>query len=106
MLCKLFECLLFSIAFLLKMWYHIINQVKISWWSFHVSLKDSSCILPCDIEEEFDKLYLKTVHELTRKSTDVLTTISWYKIYDPFVACTDACEHIGECVGSIMMKNT
>lgn len=59
-----------------------------------------------DVEEECDKLYLKTMHELTVNSKDVLTTVSWYKIYDRFEACADACEHVGECVGSIMMKNT
>ena len=59
-----------------------------------------------DVEEECDKLYLATMHELTKKSTDVLVTLSWYKIYDCFEACSDACEHVSECVGSIVMKNT
>jgi len=59
-----------------------------------------------DVEEECDKLYLATMHELTKNSTDVLTTLSWYKIYDCFEACSDACEHVSECVGSIVMKNT
>lgn len=59
-----------------------------------------------DIEEECDKLYLSTMHELTKNSDDILTTISWYKIYDCFEACSDACEHVSECVGSIVMKNT
>lgn len=58
-----------------------------------------------DVEEECDKLYLATMHDLTKNSTDVLTTISWYKIYDCFEACSDACEHVSECVGSIVMKN-
>jgi uncharacterized protein Yka (UPF0111/DUF47 family) len=52
-----------------------------------------------DVEEECDKLYLSTMHELTKKSTDVLVTLSWYKIYDCFEACSDACEHVSECVG-------
>ncbi|MBQ7347097.1 MAG: DUF47 family protein [Clostridia bacterium] len=59
-----------------------------------------------DVEEECDKLYLSTMHELTKRSSDVLTTLSWYKIYDCFEACADACEHVSECVGSIIMKNT
>ena len=59
-----------------------------------------------DVEEECDKLFLTTIHELTKNSTDVLLTISWYKIYDCFEACSDACEHVSECVGSIVMKNT
>ena len=59
-----------------------------------------------DVEEECDKLYLTTMHELTKKSTDVLVTLSWYKIYDCLEACADACEHVSECVESIIMKNS
>lgn len=59
-----------------------------------------------DVEEECDKLYLSSMHKLTQNSTNVLTTISWYKIYDCLEACADACEHVSECVGSIIMKNT
>ena len=59
-----------------------------------------------DVEEECDKLYLATMHALTKDSTDVLKTFSWHKIYDCFEACADACEHVSECVGSIVMKNT
>jgi len=59
-----------------------------------------------DVEEECDKLYLSTMHELTKNSSDVLITLSWHKIYDCFEACADACEHVSECMGSIVMKNT
>ena len=59
-----------------------------------------------DVEEECDKLYLATMRELTMKSSDVFTTLCWYKIYDCLEACADACEHVSECVGSIIMKNT
>ena len=59
-----------------------------------------------NVEEKCDKLYLASMREITKKSTDVLTTLSWYKIYDCFEACSDACEHVSECVGSIVMKNT
>lgn len=75
--------------------------------NFKRSGKLHSLIVECnDVEEECDKLYLATVHELTKKSDDVLTTLSWYKIYDCLEACSDACEHVSECVGSIVMKNT
>ena len=59
-----------------------------------------------DVEEECDKLYLSTMHELTKNSSNVLVTLSWYKIFDCFEACSDACEHVSECIGSIVMKNT
>ena len=64
-------------------------------------------IIACnDVEEECDRLYLATMHSLTRNSTDVLTTLAWYKIFDCFESCADACEHVSECVGSIIMKNS
>lgn len=75
--------------------------------NFKKSKKLHSLVIECnDVEEECDKLYLSTMHQLTKNSTDVLTTISWYKIFDCFEACADACEHVSECVGSIIMKNT
>ncbi len=75
--------------------------------NFKKSKKIRSLIIECnDVEEDCDKLYLSSVHELTKNSTDVLKTLCWYKIYDCFEACADACEHVSECVGSIIMKNT
>ena len=59
-----------------------------------------------DVEEECDKLYLSSMRELTKKSTDVLVTISWREIFDCLEACVDACEHVSECVGTVIMKNT
>ena len=75
--------------------------------NFKKSKKIHSLIVECnDIEEEWDKLYLASMRDITNNSADVITTIAWYKIYDCFEACADACEHVGECVGSIIMKNT
>ena len=59
-----------------------------------------------DVEEECDKLYLTSMRALTKNSTDVLETVSWRKIYESLEACADACEHVSECVGSVIMKNT
>jgi len=59
-----------------------------------------------DAEEECDKLYLASMRALTQNPADVLTTISWREIYECFEACADACEHVSECVGTVIMKNT
>ncbi|MBQ9743500.1 MAG: DUF47 family protein [Clostridia bacterium] len=85
----------------------ILCEIMEEFENFKKSKKLHSLIVESnDVEEECDKLYLTTMHELTKNSTDVLTTVSWYKIYDCFEACSDACEHVSECVGSIVMKNT
>lgn len=59
-----------------------------------------------DVEEDCDRLYLSSMRELTKGSADVLTTISWREIYDCLEGCADACEHVSECVESVIMKNT
>lgn len=85
----------------------ILGEIVAEFENFKKSKKLHSLIVAAnDIEEECDKLYLASMHELTKNSTDVLATLSWYKIYDCFEACSDACEHVSECVGSIVMKNT
>ena len=82
-------------------------QIMDEFENFKKSKTMRSLIIACyDVEEDSDKLYLATMHHLTRNSTDVLTTMSWYKIFDCLEACADACEHVSECVGSIIMKNT
>jgi len=85
----------------------LLGEIMGEFENFKKSKKLHPFIVACnDVEEECDKLYLITMHELTKKSTDVLVTLSWYKIYDCLEACSDACEHVSECVGSIVMKNT
>ena len=59
-----------------------------------------------DAEEECDQLYLTSMRALTDSSSDVLLTVSWRDIYNCMEACADACEHVSECVGSVIMKNT
>ena len=59
-----------------------------------------------DAEEECDKLYLSSMRALTKSGNDALVTISWRDIYECLESCSDACEHVSECVGSVIMKNT
>lgn len=75
--------------------------------NFKKSKSMHGLIIACnDVEEECDKLYLETMHTLTEDATDVLKVLSWNKVFECFEACADACEHVSECVGSIIMKNT
>lgn len=57
-------------------------------------------------EEECDKLYLKATHNVRNHTGDVLTILSWREIFDKLEACADACEHVGDCIETIVMKNT
>ena len=59
-----------------------------------------------DVEEECDQLYLHSMRALSLHATDVLATIAWRDIYESLEACADACEHVSECVATVIMKNT
>ena len=59
-----------------------------------------------DVEEDCDRLYLTSLRTLTKNSTDVLLTVSWRDIFDSLEGCADACEHVSECVATVIMKNT
>ncbi len=59
-----------------------------------------------DVEEECDQLYLHSMRDLTKNTTDVLATIAWRDVYEGLEACSDACEHVSECVATVIMKNT
>lgn len=75
--------------------------------NFKRSKKIHSLIIELnDVEEECDKLYLASMRELTKDPSDVLAVISWREIYECMEACADACEHVSECVGTVIMKNT
>lgn len=57
-------------------------------------------------EEECDTLYLEASRRVREQCTDVLDVISWREIYDKMENCADACEHVGDCVDTVVMKNT
>ncbi len=58
------------------------------------------------IEEECDKLYLSSMRKITLSEMNALDVISWRKIFEHLEACADACENVGECISSVIMKNT
>ena len=58
------------------------------------------------LEEECDRLYLKATIRVPDFTNDVLGIIFWREIYDHLEACADACEHVGDCVETVVMKNT
>lgn len=59
-----------------------------------------------DIEEECDRLYLSSMRDLTENATDFMAVIAWHEIYGCLESCVDTCEHVSECVGTVIMKNT
>ena len=59
-----------------------------------------------NVEEECDVFYLKASLNAKESCTDVMDIITWRRIYDRMENCADACEHVGDCVDTVVMKNT
>ena len=75
--------------------------------NFKKSKTIHTLIIECnDVEEECDRLYLSSMRNITKKTLDIQERFCWYKIYDCLEACADACEHVSECIESIIMKNS
>ncbi len=58
------------------------------------------------MEEECDVLYIESTMLLEDRCDNALEIISWRKIYDRMENCADACEHIGDSVDMVVMKNS
>ncbi len=58
------------------------------------------------MEEECDQLYLKASLAIMDHTSDPLTILFWREIFERLEMCADACEHVGDCVETIVMKNT
>ena len=58
------------------------------------------------LEEECDRMYLDATRKVKDEFDDVFDIICWREIYDKMERCADACEHVGDCVETIVMKNT
>lgn len=57
-------------------------------------------------EEECDALYLEAILAIPADGADILPIIYWREIYACMESCADACEHVGDCVETVVMKNT
>lgn len=58
------------------------------------------------MEEECDVLYMDATMALSDRFTDALDIISWREIYNRMENCADACEHVGDGVDMVVMKNS
>lgn len=57
-------------------------------------------------EERGDRLYIKVNRCLSEeKGVDPLTTVMWWRIFDRMEKCCDACEHVADTMGGILLKN-
>ncbi len=75
--------------------------------NFKKSKKIQSLIIEInDVEEDCDKIYLSSMRDVTVNSENVMETLSWQKIFESLESCADTCEHVSDCIASVIMKNT
>ena len=58
------------------------------------------------MEEECDVMYIESTMMLEERCENALEVISWREIYNRMENCADACEHIGDSVDMVVMKNS
>ena len=57
-------------------------------------------------EESCDKLYIESARDIDEQCKDILDIISWREILKLFEECADTCEHVGDCLDMVVMKNS
>ena len=58
------------------------------------------------IEEEGDAIYIQAVRSLYESGLDPIETAVWSTLFDLLEDCCDACEHVADVLGSIIMSNS
>ena len=58
------------------------------------------------IEEDADRRFIESLHNLHKTCTDPVEIIVWREIYKYLEDCADACEHVADAVESVLMKNS
>lgn len=58
------------------------------------------------MEEDCDSLYMEAILRLGEHCDNTLDIISWREIYNKMENCADACEHVGDSVEMVVMKNS
>ena len=85
----------------------LMNNMLNEFVNFKKSVKLHEMVVELNrLEEECDELYLQASLELLDQFRDVLQIYFWREIYDKMEKCADACEHVGDCVSMVVMKNT
>ena len=84
----------------------LMKEILVELVNFKKSKKLTEMIIELNHkEEECDRLYLSASHEAS-KNEDVRMVIFWREIFDHLEKCADACEHVSDCVETVVMKNT
>ena len=59
-----------------------------------------------ELEEACDAIYLDAMQAAGADRTELWKALSQREIYESLESCADACEHVGDCIETVVMKNT
>ena len=59
-----------------------------------------------DVEEEADRLFFSVMHDLYAEGThDPINVLVWDKLFQRMENAADACEHVVDTMGTVILKN-
>ena len=59
-----------------------------------------------ELEEACDVIYLNAMRAAGETRGELWATLAEREIYESLEGCADACEHVGDCIETVIMKNT
>ena len=59
-----------------------------------------------ELEESCDVIYLNAMRAAGETRGELWATLAEREIYESLEGCADACEHVGDCIEMVIMKNT
>jgi len=85
---------------------NVLKQVLVEFPNFKKSSSISKAIIDVNtMEEEGDKIFIDAMHKLYKQRGDLLDIMVWSELFERFEDCCDACEHVADVIGIIIMKN-
>lgn len=58
------------------------------------------------LEEKGDRLYADAMRRLYTEAGDAVNILAWTTVFDRLEKCCDSCEHVGDMVERVIMKNS
>ena len=85
----------------------LIRRIMVEFSNFKKPLRIRQMIVELgDLEERCDTIYLEAMQTVHQNSNDLWEILAWREIYEALETCADACEHVGDCIETVIMKNT
>ena len=84
-----------------------LSQMMQEFENFKKSKTLHECLIRInELEEQGDRLFIKSMRKLHKETDNVIDIIAWREIFNYLEKCCDACEHVADVVEQIVMKNS